>query len=248
MNPVQWRGPASVWRDPACRLGARDMAVAAAGLGAWGLVTGVAMTKSGLGLPLALAMTLLVYAGSAQLTALPLLVAGAPVWLIAATAFCVNLRFVIFSVQWRRLLGGLPRRQRIGLAYLATDNMLALSTARFRDQPPDATQVAYFVGGGAVNWAAWQASSIAGILLGEAIPPAWGLQFAGTLSLLAVACALVRDRLAVACAAVAAAVALAAQPLPLRLNLVAAIAAAVVAGLLIERLLRRRPTAAGGLQ
>jgi hypothetical protein len=47
---------------------------------------------------------------------------------------------------------------------------------------------------------------------------------------------------------VAAAVALAAQPLPLRLNLVAAIAAAVVAGLLIERLLRRRPTAAGGLQ
>lgn len=55
-----------------------DIAHVALGIGAWGLVTGVAMVQSGLSVPLALFMSLLVFAGSAQLTALPLLVAGAP--------------------------------------------------------------------------------------------------------------------------------------------------------------------------
>ena len=37
----------------------------------WGLVTGVAMVKSGLTESIAIAMTLLAYAGSAQLTSMP---------------------------------------------------------------------------------------------------------------------------------------------------------------------------------
>ena len=83
------------------------------GIAAWGLVTGVAMVKSGLSLPVAVSMTVLVYAGSAQLAALPLIVAGAPLWVVFATAFCVNLRFVIYSAHWRKYFGHLPRRQRL---------------------------------------------------------------------------------------------------------------------------------------
>ena len=56
------------------------MAGTSLGIGAWGLVTGMVMTKSGLSLGLALAMTLLVFAGSAQLASLPLIMAGAPIW------------------------------------------------------------------------------------------------------------------------------------------------------------------------
>ena len=67
------------------------------GLFAWGVVTGAAMMQSGLPLWQSLLMTLVVYAGSAQLAALPLLAAGAPVWVIAFTALMVNFRFVIFS-------------------------------------------------------------------------------------------------------------------------------------------------------
>jgi predicted branched-subunit amino acid permease len=68
------------------------------GLFAWGVVTGAAMMQSGLSLWQSLLMTLIVYAGSAQLAALPLLAAGAPIWVIAFTALMVNLRFVIFSI------------------------------------------------------------------------------------------------------------------------------------------------------
>jgi predicted branched-subunit amino acid permease len=91
------------------------------GIAAWGLVTGVAMVKSGLSATMASAMTMLVYAGSAQLAALPLIVAGAPLWVLWATAFCVNLRFVIYSAHWRKYFGHLPRWQRLALGYFAVD-------------------------------------------------------------------------------------------------------------------------------
>ena len=83
-----------VWRHPEFRRGAREMTGVALGIAAWGLVAGVAMVKSGLPLGLGLLMTLLVFAGSAQLAAVPLIVSGAPIWVVWATAICVNLRFV----------------------------------------------------------------------------------------------------------------------------------------------------------
>ena len=56
--------------------GVREIAGPSFGISAWALVTGVAMIKSGLTLPLAMLMSLAVYAGSAQLAALPLIAAG----------------------------------------------------------------------------------------------------------------------------------------------------------------------------
>ena len=47
-------------------------------------MTGVAMVHAGLSVPLALLMILTVYAGSAQLASLPLLAAGAPMWVVRA--------------------------------------------------------------------------------------------------------------------------------------------------------------------
>lgn len=75
-----WDNPA--WRAEFSR-GVREMLPASPGILAWGLVTGVAMVKSGLSVPLALLMSLVAYAGSAQLAALPLIAASAPTWVIA---------------------------------------------------------------------------------------------------------------------------------------------------------------------
>ena len=91
------------------RQGLRDIVGPSLGISAWALVTGVAMIKSGLSVPLAVLMSLTVYAGSAQFSALPLIAAGAPLWVFWATAFCMNLRFVIFSAHWRKYFGHLPR-------------------------------------------------------------------------------------------------------------------------------------------
>ncbi|HSI60852.1 MAG TPA: AzlC family ABC transporter permease [Ideonella sp.] len=204
------------------------------GIGAWGLVTGVAMVKTGLPIPLAVLMTLVVFAGSAQLAALPLIVAGAPIWVVWATAACVNLRFLIFSAGWRPYFGHLPRAQRIGLTYFAADLNYVCFMHRFPEPQPAPEQVPYFLGGVAVNWAAWQVLSMLGIALADVIPTAWGLGFAGTLALLGLTGTLLSDRVTWIAAAVAACAAVAAYALPLKLNIVVAIAAAVAVGVMMD--------------
>ena len=62
---------------PEFQVGLRDFYRLAPGIAAWGLMTGVAMVKSGLGVVESLLMALLVFAGSAQLAATPLIIAGA---------------------------------------------------------------------------------------------------------------------------------------------------------------------------
>ena len=223
-----------VWRHPEFAHGARDMVGISMGIAAWGLVTGVAMAKSGLPLPLAVLMSLLVFAGSAQLAALPLIVTGAPIWMVWAIALCVNLRFVIFSAQWRPYFAHLPRWQRMRLGYFTADLNYVVFMSRFPQPRPSPEQLPYFWGGVSVNWLSWQLPTLAGLLLADAIPTEWGFGFAGILALLALMYSLLSDRASWVAAGVAFSAAVATAALPLKLNIVVAIAAAVAAGLLMD--------------
>jgi predicted branched-subunit amino acid permease len=205
------------------------------GIAAWGLVTGVAMVKSGLSAPLAVSMTMLVYAGSAQLAALPVMVAGAPLWVLWATAFCVNLRFVIYSAHWHKYFGHLPRWQRLVLGYFAVDLSYVYFARRFPEPRPVLEQLPYFWGGALWNWVSWQGASLIGIVLADRIPTQWGLGFAGVLALLGVTYSLLKDRNSWIAAGVAACAAVAAFGVPLKLNIVIAIAAGVAIGLALDR-------------
>jgi predicted branched-subunit amino acid permease len=215
--------------------GVRDIVGPSLGISAWALVTGVAMIKSGLSVPLAALMSLTVYAGSAQLSALPLLAAGAPLWVLWATAFCVNLRFVIFSAHWRKYFGHLPRGRRLVLAYLATDLNYVLFLRRFPEPKPAPEQVPYFLGSAAWSWLSWQIPGLLGIALADRVPTEWGLGFAGVLALLGLVYSTLSGRKSWVAAGVAACAAVAAFALPLRLNIVVAIAAGVAVGLLLDR-------------
>lgn len=230
-----WRG---VLGHPQYRQGLRDMIAVAPGLAAWGMMTGVAMVKSGMSLLEAVAMTLLVYAGSSQLAAIPLIAAGAPVVVIWATAFCVNLRFVVFSAHMRPYFLHLPRPLRLLTGYFTADLSYVMFTRRYprppRDRAEQQAQLAYLAGGCTTNWASWQAASLLGIFAAHAIPTHWGLGFAGILALLGVACSLATTRLRVVAAGVAGAAAVAAFALPFKLNILVAIAAAVALALLLE--------------
>ena len=232
----------STLRSPFFRLGVKDMAGAGVGVGAWGLVTGVAMVKSGMSVPMALLMSLLVYAGSAQLAVIPLLAVGGPLWVVWLTAACVNLRFVIFSSLWRSYFQHLPRAQRITLGYFSGDVIFVCFMKRYPQPVPEPSQIPYFWGAAAVNWLGWQLPSIAGILLANAIPLSWGLGFAGVLALLGVLLSLLVDRAAWLATGVAATAAVATYALPLKLNILVAIAAAVLAGLAVEGWQQRQRT------
>ena len=229
-------GRASLRHHPEFRRGMRDMTGTAVGIAAWGLVTGMAMVESGIGVPLAVLMSLTVFAGTAQLAAMPLIAAGAPLWVIWGTTLCVNLRFVVFSAGWRPYVAVYPFAQRLKLAYFTADLNYVLFMRRFPKPEPSPEQLPYFWGGALVNWGSWQLSSLLGIALAGAVPAHWGVGFAGTIALLGLTCALLTDRAMWVAGVVAALASVAAYALPLKLNIVVAIAAAVAVGVLLDHL------------
>lgn len=226
------------YRHPEFRRGFADMLGVAPGIAAWGLMTGVAMVKSGMSTVEALLMGLIVFAGSSQLAAIPLLLAGAPMWVILATAFCVNLRFVVFSAHLRPYVMHLPLWQRLVTGYFTADLTYVLFVKRFAQPATDApgrlTQMAYLAGNGSINWFSWTACSVLGVVLANFIPAAWGLGFAGILALVGMLCSLASSRLRWVAAGVAAVAGVAAFALPLKLNILVAIACAVLLCLVLE--------------
>ena len=235
---------ATFYRDPAWRLelqrGLRTALPAAPGVVAWGLVTGVAMVKSGLAVPWAIVISLFVYAGSAQLAALPLIAAGQPFWIIALAAFVTNLRFVIYSASLRRWFEAYSLRRRAVLGYFTGDFTFAMFMERVTREGEFAHRDAWFLGACGFNWLVWQVTSIAGILAATAIPSEWGLQFAGTLALLALVIPLCLEWPGLAGAAVAAPIAVLARGLPFGLGLFAGIIAGIGAAVAVDAVIARR--------
>jgi predicted branched-subunit amino acid permease len=210
------------------------------GIGAWGMVVGVAMVKSGLTVVQAIGMTLFVFAGSAQLASLPLIVAGAPVWVIFATALVVNLRFVIFSALLGPHFSHLPLRQRFCLGYICGDMTVALFLQRFPTAAPVRGKLSFLKGLMYPNWIAWQVGSLAGIFAGSAVPAEWGLGFAGTLAILCIMVPLVANSAALSGVAVAAVVSVAAHGLPYKLGLLLAVLVGMAAAMAVQGAMERR--------
>jgi predicted branched-subunit amino acid permease len=227
------------YTHPAFKEAALDMLPLATGISAWGLMTGVAMVKSGMSVVEALAMTFLVYAGSSQLASIPLIVAGAPVWVILATGFCVNLRFVVFSLHLRPYMMHMPRWRRLVNGYLTADMSYAMFTRRFPKPGTTAAEwreeEAFLSGNYFVTWTSWMGASVVGIVLGNLVPASWGLGFAGVLCLVGILASLANTPLRKVAAVIAGVAAVAAYSLPLKLNIVAAIAIAVAVSFVLER-------------
>jgi predicted branched-subunit amino acid permease len=146
----------------------------------------------------------------------------------------VNLRFVIYSAQLRAHLSHLRRRHRVALGYVIGDMSYVLFVKRYPTASPRPERIDYLQGLCALNWSGWQVASCLGIVLADAIPASWGLGFAGVLALLGLLYTLIKDRATALAALVAAAAAASLATLPLHLNIVAGIVAAVGAGLWVE--------------
>lgn len=208
----------------------------------WGLVTGVAMVKSGLSESAAALMTLFVYAGSAQLTSLPLIASGAPLWLIFAAGLIVNLRFLIFSAALQPYFQSLPWYKRLAYGFFSTDMSFVIFMPRFGEARVKGTaeQRAFFLATIVPTWVTWQTSSMLGIILGSFVPSAWSLDFAAVLALMAITIPLANSRPMLVSMLAAGITAWVGQGLPLRLGLLAAVVAGIVTGIWAEKTFKKK--------
>lgn len=220
--------------------GSHRMSRAGFAIFTWALVTGVAMAESGIGVAESIGISLLVYAGSAQLAALPLILGNFPIWTIWLTAVVVNLRFVISSAGLQPHFKEKTLWQRFVIGYMNGDLTFAFFISKYPVVIQDNSRLPFYLGMAITNWFIWQTGSMLGILLSEFVPETWGLGFAGTLALIGIVLPMIESRSARYAAATAAVVAVLAISLPYKLNLILAIFSAVVVGITTDRLLKTK--------
>src|SRR5437660_12677374 len=112
---------------PAFFEGARDIAPILIGIVPFGIVCGIGAISAGASPLAALAMSLIMFSGAAQIIAAQLLAAGAPFAVIALSCFVVSLRFLMYSAALAPYLRPLNHRWRNLLAFLLTDQAFAAS-------------------------------------------------------------------------------------------------------------------------
>jgi len=220
--------------------GSQRMSRAGFAIFTWALVTGIAMAESGIGVAESVGISLLVYAGSAQLAALPLILGNFPIWTIWLTAVVVNLRFVISSAGLQPHFKEKSLWQRFVIGYLNGDLTFAFFISRYPVVIQDKSRLPFYLGMALTNWVIWQTGSMLGIFLSGFVPEAWGLGFAGTLALIGIVLPMIESRSAGYAAATAAIVAVLAISLPYKLNLILAILSAVVVGITTDKLLKTK--------
>ncbi len=245
--------------------GCRAEAPLLLGVAPFGMIYGIAALAAGVPAWLAQLASAVVFAGAAQLVIVQMLAAGAGAVPIALTSGLLNLRHMLYSASMAEYVRHLPRRWRLLLAYLLTDEAYAVAVLRYqrresehtatghtgdsasdRASSPDPTRAHthdlrhwYFLGAGFTLWIGWQLSTAVGLLFGATIPAEWELDFAVPLTFIALLTLLLRERAGQAAALIAGLGALAFASLPYKLGLVAAIMLGLVAGMWTVRRIER---------
>ncbi len=208
----------------------------------FGALFGVVGTEAGLNLAQVMGFSFLVIAGASQFAALQLMTENAPVLIAVASALAVNLRMAMYSAALAPHLGAAPVWQRALVAYMNVDQTYALAARRFEMPPPLPlpARVAFFFGTCVPIVPLWYAATLAGAILGSAIPTDWGLDFAVPITFLALVAPALRTRAHVAAAATATGAALLLAGLPWNTGLLVAGLSGMIAGAEVERRMTRR--------
>ncbi|MFD1509818.1 AzlC family ABC transporter permease [Lacimonas salitolerans] len=208
------------------------------------LLFGVVATEAGLSVFEALSFSVVVIAGAAQFTALQLMVDNAPVFVVLASALAVNLRMAMYSASLTPHLGRAPMWQRALIAYFLVDQSYACSVIAYeRERDWTVSQkVAYFFGVVTPICPMWYAMTIVGALIGSAIPPEFGLDFAVPITFIALIAPMLRTGAHRAAALTSVLLALGFAWLPFNLGLIVAGLGGMIVGAQVELVLRRRGT------
>lgn len=132
-----------------------------------GAAFGVLAHKTGLSMLSTVLMSVIVYAGSAQLIAVALFAAGVPPLSIIATTFVVNLRHLLMSASLAPNLGSWKKWELALFGFEITDESFAVHSARFA-RGDDSKAVTLLIN--CIAQISWVIASWAGYMAGAAIP------------------------------------------------------------------------------
>jgi 4-azaleucine resistance transporter AzlC len=214
--------------------GFRDELPILIGVFPFGMIFAILAHQAGLSSLETQAMSLIVFAGSSQFMLVQLAGLNAPIPVMIATGFIINLRHILYSASIAPYTRNLSTTWKVLLSYLLTDEAYAVTIAHFtKTQKP--SKHWYFLGAGLALWGSWQLSTWFGIFLGTQIPSNWSLDFTLALTFIALLIPMITDRPGLIAALTAGFVALLTVTFPYRLGLIAAAIAGIIAGILSEK-------------
>jgi predicted branched-subunit amino acid permease len=218
--------------------GAREGFVAflpvSVGLIPWALVVGMAMTSAGFTPLQAMGMNIIVFAGTAQLGTLPLIIDNAPLWLILATGLALNLRFLIFSAGIAPGFRGIGTGWRWLSGHLLTDGSFAVCYDKMMQVDDPRWRLGYYLITGVWTWLLWQTFTLAGIFAAGIVPKSWSLEFMATIALIVLLVPMAKSRPMLVAAMIGGGSAVILRGMPLRLGVVTAICLGIAAGFAAE--------------
>lgn len=217
----------------AVREGVRDVLPVAVGIVPFGLVAGAAAVESGLGTAGAVGLSVVVFAGAAQLAAIELFARDAPAVVVVLTVAVINLRMAMYSAAVAPVLAGHPRRHRLVAAYVLVDQVFAMLLDRQAADHSRWNRLGYYAGLGATLWLLWQVDTLVGAVVGASIPDWLPLEAALPLVFLALLVPAVTDRATLAAAVVSGTVATVAAGLPYNSGLLLGAVTGIVAGAVV---------------
>ena len=153
-------------KHPKARKGLREtapMLLAVIPLAASYGATGIAQGESGW---LLLLSSILIFAGSAQLVALGLIVAGSPVWLILLTTLTINCRHLLYATSLIQPLKNVPGWRKRLVAFVLNDETYALVSS----QTGKSGFYPLMLASGLATWSSWVLGTVLGVTLGQLLP------------------------------------------------------------------------------
>jgi len=178
------------WREPRRRSVVIASVTLGVAVGAFGFTFGVGAVSAGSSLAQACAMSLLVFTGATQFSAVTVIAAGGSVASALAGSLLLAARNGVYGLTMsRRLTGSLGRR--LIAAQLTIDESTAMSAAQ---SEPDDQRLAFWITGATI-YVFWNVGTFLGALAGTAINPlTYGLDVAFPAAFVAMVWPLLRDR------------------------------------------------------
>ena len=210
------------------------------------LVCGVASVKAGLTTSAAIALPALVYGGSSQAVVTQFIQNSASLWVAILSGCVINLRMAVYSAAWSKKVRGFSRAKRMLIAGFMVDNTFAMTERRQITHPHDGHMFAYYAGLTTICWSTWLLFCVIGIFAGNIVPASWQLEFAVPLSFIAILSTSVRSVPMAAAALAGGTASVLLFSMPLKLGLVVACAAGLLAGLIAEKGVLRWATRRAG--
>lgn len=202
----------------------------------FGLIFGVTAAELPVDDLVGWASSVLIFAGASQLAAVDLLADQAAPVVVVLTVMIINARHLMYSASLEPHFRDLPRRDKLLLPYVMTDQAYAVSILRFEGSDlASRYRKWYYLGAGLALWTTWQITTSLGIIAGDIFPSEWRLDFAVPLVFLALLVPAVRDRAGLVAALSAATIALLGRDLPYNLGLVVGAVAGVAMGTIADR-------------